>query len=60
MEPGTFLFLADGRVFVRHDDGEINEASPSERRSAAFALAYAGANALDPDLGFELVVPGDS
>ena len=60
MEPGIFLFLADGRVFVRHDDGEINEASPSERRSAAFALAYAGTNDLDPDLGFHLVEPGDS
>ena len=60
MEPGTFLFLADGRVFVRHDDGEINEASPSERRSAAFALAFTGAGTPDPDLGFQLVQPGDS
>ena len=60
MEPGTFLFLADGRVFVRHDDGEINEASPSERRSAAIALAYTGAGAQDPELGFQLVQPGSS
>ena len=60
MESGTFLFLTDGRVFVRRDDGEITEASPSQRRAAAFALAYAGATARDPDLGFELVQPGDS
>ena len=60
MEPGTFLFLTDGRVFVRRDDGEITEATPSQRRSAAFALAYAAASALDPDLGFELVQPSDS
>jgi len=60
MEPGTFLFLSDGRVFIRRADGEISEASVSERRAAAFVLAFAGAPARDPDLGFELVQPGDS
>jgi hypothetical protein len=60
MHWGTFLFLVDGRVFVRRDGGEITEATPSERRSATRALAYAGSVAPTPTLGVEIVPPRDS
>jgi hypothetical protein len=62
MHRGTFLFLVDGRVFVRRDNGEITEATPSERRSATRALAYAGSVTPAPTLGLglEIAPPGES
>ena len=60
MHRGTFLFLVDGRVFVRRDSGEISEATPSERRSATVALADAGSVTSTPALGLEIVPPGES
>ena len=39
MGPGQqLLFLADGRLFVRRDDGTVGEADPIERAYAHFVL----------------------
>lgn len=60
MHWGTFLFLVDGRVFVRRDTGEITEATPSERRSATRSLAHAGAVTPTPTFGLDIVPPAES
>ena len=41
MGPGQqFLFLADGRLFVRRDDGTVGEADAIERAYAHFVLSF--------------------
>ena len=63
MEPGhrqTFVYLADGRVFIRRDNGPIAEVQNAERIEAAFVLAYDAHGVLDPTLGLELIPPVDN
>ena len=50
----TFLFLANGRAFIRADDGEICEVGAWEGRRAAILLGAQLDGLLDPDLGMEL------
>jgi hypothetical protein len=38
MFSGAFLYLADGRLFVRCDDSGIRPATDADRRDAAQAL----------------------
>jgi hypothetical protein len=49
----TFVYLADGRVFVR-DDGDIREATDSER-AAGMCLLFEQTVGLDP-----IPAPADS
>jgi hypothetical protein len=56
----AFLYLADGRLFVRRDDGSIVEADGFERRFAADLLAVQATGAWDPVRGLELLPPAES
>jgi hypothetical protein len=56
----AFLYLRDGRLFVRRDDGSIVEADADERRFAADLLTVHVAGALDPLRGLELLPPAPS
>ena len=56
----TFLFLANGRLFVRDEDGEIFEADDWERDRAAFLLAAQLDGLLDPILGINIAQSTDS
>ena len=56
----VYLYLADGRLFVRRDGGEIHEADPSERGRAVFMLGVDEGAALDPARGLEVVPPAES
>jgi hypothetical protein len=57
---GLFLYLADGRLFVRRDSGVINEADESERGYAALLLVLDDSGILDPARGLELLPPSDN
>ena len=59
MERGSFLYLADGRVFVRRVCGEIGEANASERADAERVLLFEELM-LDPMRGFELTPPAEN
>ena len=56
----AFLYLADGRLFVRRDDGSIVEADAYERRFATDLLAVQQTGVLDPVHGLELLPPAAS
>ena len=56
----AFLYLADGRLFVRRDDGSIVEADAFERRFAAEVLAVQESGMFDPVRGLELLPPAES
>jgi len=56
----AFLYLADGRLFVRRDDGSIVEADGCERRFAADLLVANQQGTLDPTLGLEILPPAAS
>jgi hypothetical protein len=53
----AFLYLVDGRLFVRRDSGVIDEADESERSYAALLLALDERGTLDPARGLELLPP---
>ena len=53
MQRATFLYLADGRLFV-HRDGEIREADASDRRWAPLVLDPDLSDMIDPLHGLEL------
>jgi len=54
LERCTFLFLANGRAFIRSEDGEVCEADAWERNRAAILLGAQLDGLLDPVLGMEL------
>ena len=56
----TFLFLTNGRLFIRDEDGEIFEADDWERSRAAFLLAAQLDGLLDPILGIDASQSTDS
>jgi hypothetical protein len=57
----AFLFLSDGRLFVRRSTGEIREADASERRYAVHLLALEEESArVDPMRGLEVMPPAPS
>ena len=56
----AFLYLTDGRLFVRRDDGSVLEADAFERRFAADLLTAHQHGMLDPVLGLEVLPPGDN
>ena len=59
--PCEFLFLSDGRLFLRHASGEILEAEASARQYAAsLLLALEETATVDPMRGLELMPPGQS
>jgi len=60
MERGTFLYLADGRIFVRRVCGEIREANTSERADAERLLLFEEFVKLDPRRRFELAPFADN
>ena len=60
VQRSTYLYLADGRLFIRRDHGEIDEADTSERDYAASLLAVEVMGRLDPIRGFELLPPSES
>lgn len=60
MGPGQLLFLADGRLFVRRDDGTIGEADEAERDYADFILDYLEAVPMHPRHGLAMAPPTDS
>ena len=63
MEPvrrGVFLYLSDGRLFIRRDSGDIREADASERGYAISMLALEEGGTLDPIRGLELLPPAES
>jgi hypothetical protein len=47
----VFLYLANGRLFVRRDSGDIDEADASERFAACLLLALHEGGTLDPARG---------
>ena len=55
----VYLYLADGRLFIRRDD-DIHEADASERGRAMSVLGGEGGGALDPFRGLEVFPPADS
>ena len=57
---GVYLFLADGRLFVRGDDGEVLEADAFEGRYVAFLFALEESGMLDSMRGLELIPPWES
>jgi hypothetical protein len=61
MQPLEFLFLSDGRLFIRHTSGEIVEAEASARAHAASLMIVLEEIAtLDPTRGLELLPPTQS
>jgi len=61
MQPLDFLFLTDGRLFIRHADGEIVEAEASSgRHAASLLLVLEEIATMDPIRGLELPPPVQS
>ena len=61
MQPVEFLFLSDGRLFIRDATGEIVEAEASARgHAASLMLVLDEIATVDPTRGLELVPPADS
>jgi hypothetical protein len=61
MQPITFLFLSDGRLFIRHANGEILETEASARgHAASLMLALEEIGTVNPTLGLELLPPTPS
>jgi hypothetical protein len=58
--PHVFLFLSDGRLFIRRANGEIEEADAADRKHAAFLLALEETATVDPMRGLALLPPGQS
>ena len=58
--PHVFLFLSDGRLFIRGADGDIEEADAWDRKHAVFLLGVEEAAKVDPLHGLELSPPGQS
>jgi hypothetical protein len=56
----VFLYLASGRLFVRREDGLLNEADEWERSYAALLLALDDSGTLDLARGLELLPPNDN
>ena len=62
MEPkarSSFLYLADGRLFVRRDDGTVVEADSYERDFARYLLTLHEGGMVDPTRGLELLPPAE-
>ena len=62
MEPkarSAFLYLADGRLFVRRDDGTVVEADSYERDFARYLLTLHEGGMVDPKRGLELLPPAE-
>jgi hypothetical protein len=59
-ERGTFLYLADGRLFVHREHRDVYEADEFERSYVAFLLTLDQDGRLDPVRGLELSPPSDS
>jgi len=61
MEPvrrgSDFLYLADGRLFVRNADGTINEADAMQRHLATALLELDQSEMIDPARGLEIAPP---
>ena len=53
----AFLYLTDGRLFVRRDDGTIVEADSYERSFASYLLTVHEHGMVDPRRGLALVPP---
>ena len=62
MQPMAFLFLSDGRLFIRHASGQILEAEASARGPAALLMLALDeiATGVDPARGLELLPPAQS
>ena len=61
MQPLVFLFLSDGRLFIRDASGETLEAEASARgHAASLMLALEEIATLDPARGLELLPPAQS
>jgi len=61
MQPLDFLFLTDGRLFIRHADGEIVEAEASSGgHAASLLLVLEEIATMDPIRGLELPPPVQS
>ncbi len=56
----TFLYLTNGRVFIRGEDGAICEADAWERNRATILLGAQRDGTLNPVLSMELLPPTDS
>ena len=58
MQPVDFLFLSDGRLFIRHASGEILEAEPLARAHAAsLMLVLEEIATVDPTRGLQVLPP---
>ena len=55
----AFLYLTNGRLFVRRDDGSILEADRYERDFAMYLLTVHEGAMVDPLRGLELLPPAD-
>jgi hypothetical protein len=55
----AFLYLTDGRLFVRRDDGSILEADSYERDFARYLLTMHEGGMVDPRRGLQLLPPAD-
>jgi hypothetical protein len=61
MQPVVFLFLSDGRLFIRDASGEILEAEASARgHAASLLLVLEEIATVDPTRGLELLPPVQS
>ena len=59
IERSTFLYLANGQVFIRGADGAICEADAWERNRATILLGAQLDGMLDPPLSMEFLPPTD-
>ena len=59
-DQGVYRYLADGRLFVRRDDGDITDADAFERRYATHLLWQEVGGTRDLLLGLEVPPPAES
>ena len=60
VEGRAFLYLADGRLFVRSDEGQFREVDEFERRYVALLLEVETGGTVDPIRGLEITPPSEN
>jgi hypothetical protein len=60
VEGCSFLYLADGRLFVRSHEGQFREVDEFERSYVALLLEVDQVGTLDPIRGLEITPPSDN
>ena len=60
VEGEAFLYLADGRLFVRSDEGQFREVDEFERSYVALLLEVETGRTVDPIRGLEITPPSEN